>query len=496
MPALGQSVEGVGNVNGVLPPDTNGDVGPNHFVQWVNLSFAVYSKGTSTTPPALLYGPAPANTIWSGFGGPCETRNDGDPIVEVRPHGRSLGDEPARHPQLVPRTSLRSVLPVHRRLGDPRSARRLLSLPVLVHQAERLSQDGCLVGRLLHDDEPVLRDLAAVGGAGRRGVRSREDARRPAGRGHLLRSRGGGHESRPACCRPISTGRSRLRVLPRTSSRWTTMRGARRRINCRSGSSMPTGRARLSRRLRASPALPTAPFDSDMCGYARNCIPQPGHDRQGRRDVRSLDVPPAVSQLRHARNAGRQPDRRRGRHRSRRASAGTRSAIPGPPRSSISRAPMRRISDHRWMGSAAMDSAGNMALGFSVSGAATFPSIRYTGRLAADPPNVMTLGEADLMVGTGIAAAHVRALGRLQLARRRSRGRLHVLVYAGVLRGDERSRLADADRIVLTARTANRIVAVRPAGRDHRGLDTHCEPKQVRPTAPLPSAEPATRRFR
>jgi hypothetical protein len=81
MPAPSRSIEGISNTNGVLPPDTNGDVGPNHFVQWVNLSFAVYSKGTSTTPPALLYGPAPANTLWSGFGGPCETRNDGDPIV-------------------------------------------------------------------------------------------------------------------------------------------------------------------------------------------------------------------------------------------------------------------------------------------------------------------------------------------------------------------------------------------------------------------------------
>ena len=58
-------------------------------------------------------------------------------------------------------------------------------------------------------------------------------------------------------------------------------------------------------------------------------------------------------------------------------------------------------SDHRWMGSAALDSAGNMALGFSVTGPSTFPSIRYTGRLATDPPNVMTLGETDLMVGTG-----------------------------------------------------------------------------------------------
>ena len=48
---------------------------------------------------------------------------------------------------------------------------------------------------------------------------------------------------------------------------------------------------------------------------------------------------------------------------------------------------LRARSDHRWMGSVAMDSAGNMALGFSVSGPSTFPSIRYTGRLASDPPN-------------------------------------------------------------------------------------------------------------
>ncbi|MBI5962131.1 MAG: hypothetical protein HY863_01545, partial [Chloroflexi bacterium] len=71
-----QSFDGVSNVNGVLPPDTNGDVGPNHYVQMVNLSFAIYSK-TGT----LLYGPAAGNTLWTGFGAPCSTSNDGDPIV-------------------------------------------------------------------------------------------------------------------------------------------------------------------------------------------------------------------------------------------------------------------------------------------------------------------------------------------------------------------------------------------------------------------------------
>src|SRR4029078_11560707 len=33
IPATSRNVEGIGNVNAVLPPDTNGDVGPNHFVQ-------------------------------------------------------------------------------------------------------------------------------------------------------------------------------------------------------------------------------------------------------------------------------------------------------------------------------------------------------------------------------------------------------------------------------------------------------------------------------
>ncbi len=59
------------------PPDTNGSVGATQYVQWVNVSFAVFDKTTHD----LLYGPALANTLWSGFGGGCEKNNDGDPVV-------------------------------------------------------------------------------------------------------------------------------------------------------------------------------------------------------------------------------------------------------------------------------------------------------------------------------------------------------------------------------------------------------------------------------
>jgi hypothetical protein len=70
------NVDGVGNVNGVYPPDTDGDVGPNHYFQMINLSFAIFSK-----TGARLYGPADNSTLWQGFIGPWTGTNDGDPIV-------------------------------------------------------------------------------------------------------------------------------------------------------------------------------------------------------------------------------------------------------------------------------------------------------------------------------------------------------------------------------------------------------------------------------
>ena len=55
----------------------------------------------------------------------------------------------------------------------------------------------------------------------------------------------------------------------------------------------------------------------------------------------------------------------------------------------------------RWMGSAAMDGNGNLAVGFSASDATIHPQIRYAGRLATDPPNTLAQGEAHLFDGNG-----------------------------------------------------------------------------------------------
>ncbi len=60
----------------------------------------------------------------------------------------------------------------------------------------------------------------------------------------------------------------------------------------------------------------------------------------------------------------------------------------------------RPDSTWRWMGSIASDNQGNIALGFNASSTIIFPQIRYAGRLATDPLNVLS-GERHLFDGTG-----------------------------------------------------------------------------------------------
>ena len=67
---------GPGNAGTSIPPDTNGDVSPTHFIQWLNTRWAIYDKsGTRLTASA------PGNSFFAAFGGPCQTTNSGDPIA-------------------------------------------------------------------------------------------------------------------------------------------------------------------------------------------------------------------------------------------------------------------------------------------------------------------------------------------------------------------------------------------------------------------------------
>jgi hypothetical protein len=59
------------------PPDTNGEVGATQYVQMVNEGFQVFNKTTG----ASVLGPSGITTLWSGFGGVCQNNGSGDPVV-------------------------------------------------------------------------------------------------------------------------------------------------------------------------------------------------------------------------------------------------------------------------------------------------------------------------------------------------------------------------------------------------------------------------------
>jgi len=80
----GLNFAGVGNGDygfdpNSAPPDTNGVVGATQYVQWVNQSFAVFDKTTGAIAAGF---PKNGNSLWAGFGGGCQNNNDGDPLVQ------------------------------------------------------------------------------------------------------------------------------------------------------------------------------------------------------------------------------------------------------------------------------------------------------------------------------------------------------------------------------------------------------------------------------
>src|SRR5204862_8318054 len=66
------------------PPDPNGDVGPNDYVQTVNTSIGIWSKSTGTRAAAMTF-----DTLFSqaATGTPCDNSNQGDPVALYDPFG-------------------------------------------------------------------------------------------------------------------------------------------------------------------------------------------------------------------------------------------------------------------------------------------------------------------------------------------------------------------------------------------------------------------------
>jgi subtilase family serine protease len=399
IPTPGRSFEGLGNLNGVLPPDTNGDVGPNHFVQSVNLSFAIYSKGSPASAPTLLYGPAPSNTVWSGFGGPCETRNDGDPIVRYD----HLADRWVISQLAIPNSFLGLLFgPFYECIAVSATADPLGSYHRYQFSFDKLN-DYPKLGVWPDAYYMTMNQFTSVSlqWAGQ-GVVAFDRAKMIAG----LPATAVYYDLAPVDLNlggmmpadldgPPPPSGSPAFFAQVDDDAWGVTPDQLQLWKFHTDWTTPS----LSSFTRAA-LLPTEPFDSDLCGYARNCIPQPGtgakidalSDRlMYRLQYRNFGTHESLV-VNHTVDADGTDH------------AGIRwYEVRNPGSSPVihQQGTYAPDQDHRWMGSAAMDNAGNIALGFSVSGAFTSPSVRYAGRLAADSLNTMTLGETDLIAGTG-----------------------------------------------------------------------------------------------
>ncbi len=392
MPSFSANFEGVGNVNGVLPPDTNGAVGPNHYVQWVNLSFAVYSKAG-----VKLYGPADGSTLWTGFGGPCEENNNGDPIVmhddladrwvmsqlalPFFPFGPFI--------QCVAVSQTADPIGAYHRYEFTISEAKLNDYPKLgvwpdgyymaVNQFDAITSAWQGQGVVAFEREKMLRGAAA------RMIYFDLFDLDP-DLGAMLPAHVDGAAPPPGAPNIfVQFDDDGLVAVPQDQLQlWSFHADWNNPAN-----STFTGPV----------ILPVAAFDSNLCNYSRNCIPQAGTN------ARVDSIPDRLMYRLQYRNFG-----------SHSALVVNHTVDAGGDLAGIRWYEIREPfgaavihqqgtyapdSEHRWMGSVAMDGAGNMALGFSVSSSTLFPSIRYAGRLAGDPLGTMAQGESELMAGSG-----------------------------------------------------------------------------------------------
>ena len=379
--------EGLGNNDAVLPPDTNGDVGPANYIQWVNLSFAIFDKQGN-----MLQGPMSGRTLWQGFGGPCEADNDGDPIV--------LYDEAANRWFMsqfalpnYPRGPFYQCIAVSLS-GDPTgswtrysySFSKMNDYPKFGVWSDgyymSINQFTCSIITCSWAGEGVAafeRDKMLAADPTARMVYF--DMASDASLGGMLPADIDGPAppaGSPEYYMQFDDSPTELQLW-QFKVDWTN-----------------TPASTFTRKA----LLPTNAFNSNMCNGSRNCIPQPGTsvkidalaDRlMYRLQYRNFgDHESLVTN--HTVNVG---SNRGGVRWYEVRNPGTTPVI----YQQGTFAPADTV--NRWMGSVAMDKDGNLGVGYSVSSTTTYPSIRFSGRLGTDPLNTLTVTESDLQTGSG-----------------------------------------------------------------------------------------------
>jgi hypothetical protein len=372
---------------GYIPSDSNIAVGPNHIVETVNAAYAVYDKTGK-----LLLGPNSLRSLWTGLGGQCAANNGGDPVVQYdRAADRwiltQLGSLSGPYAQCIAVS----------KTSDPTGAYNLYSYSF---------------GSNLNDYPKFSVWPTATNSAYLASYNLFANGSTWAGAEICAYDRVGminGAASPVGLCFTGIQGESFLPVdldganvpLDGTLARFVDLY-----TNSSLGMyAISPNFANSTATLSSFATIPVASF-SEACGGG-TCIPQPGTNRQldsladrlmNRAALRIFPDHESIV-LNHSVVSG--------------LGAGVRwyelqsPVSTGGAFSLYQQGTYAPDSNFRWMGSAAMDQAGNIALGYSVASATTFPSIRYTGRVPTDALGTMS-AEASIIEGSGSQTGYSR----------------------------------------------------------------------------------------
>jgi hypothetical protein len=407
----------------VNPPDPNGDVGPNNYVEMINLVFGVYDKAGN-----LLVGPVDTGTLWDNFAVPDCTDPSGDPIVVydqltdrwILSQFTTSGMNPDGSFNGLPFYNCVAVS----QTGDPTGA--YYRYAFITDQAGSMSTffpDYPKYGVWRDSYLLTSRDFGSadeygisvygleknkmVNGEPARAVHFFIDGNDPANLPLV------GDGLLPADIDGIKKPKNDAKIPIIGTQDADADYGATFDALNIWDLDVKWRSAPLSS-LVLNTQLPTSPFDSIFpCGgnagqTSRDCLPQPGvgPTANNRLDILSYRQRPTF----------RLAYRNFGDH----ESLVTNQSVEATPGVAGARwYQIRRVGTtysiqqqgtfapndgiDRWMGSVAQDKNGDIALGYSVvDGTSVFPGIRYTGRLAGDPAGQMTLGEGTVINGSGI----------------------------------------------------------------------------------------------
>ncbi len=413
-PATIFNFDGVANCNSLMPPDPVGDIGydpdtgKRYYMQWVNTCLQIWDVSVPPTATSVL-GPMNGNDLWTGFGGACENQNSGDPIVLFdQLSNRWLASQfavaSAPYHQCIAISATADPTGPWHRYAFQMSLSKFNDYPhfgvwpdayyMSINQflypafswagaaAVAFERDQMLAGLTA---TMVIFDLENVNSWYGGQLPSDLDGLTP-----------------PPAGAPNYFAEVDDDYLPGLGS-MHAMRLWEFHVDWAVPANSTFG-------LAGHPnyTLTVDSFNALPCVLvgARNCIPQPGVSSDAYLDAvgdrimhrlayRNFGTHESLV-LNHTVDAGS-------------GRAGVRwYEVRSPGASPViaqqgTFAPADGIS--RWMASIAQDHMGNILLGYSASGPALYPSVRYTGRLAGDPSGLMTLGEASLYEGGGSQTA-------------------------------------------------------------------------------------------